>query len=108
MVVDAKGGLRLLSVAESGCLHFLREDHTLGGLRSSEAKHSPKLEVATRVSMIDDGFNHLVVAWLFGHLGPNSGFVHRPPTLRELPERAMPPVFVTRGAGWPACQCSMS
>ena len=68
MIRDKDGTLRLPSVAEREKLHLLKHNHTIATLKSSEAKHIPKLEYAERSRMVGDDFHHGVVAWVFAQL----------------------------------------
>ena len=111
MVLDAKGHLRLASVAEKEKLHLLKRNHTLAAMKSSEAKSNPRAEYAERASMIGDGFQHAAVAFVFGHLFAELGYLSRAPEIEEILQRRVWPLHVTRGADvvrLPAFQASMS
>ena len=98
MVTDQSGHPRLPSIDERVRLHCLREGHTLGALRSSEAKQNPKLDFNVRVSMIGDGYQHLVTTWLFGNLAAQLGYLTRAPSFEEIRDRRVYPLLVTRTA----------
>ena len=83
MVTGPSGQPRLPSIDERERLHCLQDGHTLGALRSSEAKQNTKLDFTVRVSMIGDGYQHLVTAWLFGNLAAQLGYLTRAPSFER-------------------------
>ena len=98
MIVGADGAVRLPSIAERERLHFLREGHTLGALRSSEAKSNPKLDFAVRASMLGDGYQHLAVAWIMGNLACQLGYLSQVPTIGAIRAKHVYPLHVSRQA----------
>ena len=98
MVLDSNGAYRLPSIGERERLHCMRDGQTLGALRSSEAKSNPKLDFTVRVSMIGDGYQHLVTSWLFGGLAAQLGYLSRAPTFEELRDKRVYPLLVQRSS----------
>ena len=98
MVTGLSGQPRLPSIDERERLHCLRDGHTLGALRSSEEQQNPKLDFTVRVSMIGDGYQHLVMACLFGNLAAQLGYLTWPPYLDDIRDTRVHPLLVSRTA----------
>ena len=98
MITGRDGQPRLPSVQEREKLHYMRRHHTLGGMRSSQAKSSPKEEFAVRCQMVGDGYHHVVVAWLLGQLFAHVGYLSSRPTMAQILSRRVREVHVSRTA----------
>ena len=94
MITGRDGLPRLPSVQEHKKLHYTRRHHTLGGLRSSQAK----VEFAVRCSMVGDGYHHVVIAWLVGQLFAHVGYLSSCPTMAQILGRRVQGVHVSRTA----------
>ena len=84
MVRDPQGRLRRPRARELELLHGYSLDYTLAAVKSSQAKADPQAEQDLRSSLIGNGFNCFVVAWLVSHLAAQLGYLQRPPTPAEV------------------------
>ena len=96
LVKEASGKLRLPSATEKERLHSCRRNHTLGVVQSSRAKSDPNLDYAERSSCVGDGFNHVIVAWLVGHLCLELGYMTSAPTMQQIIDRDTRHLLVVR------------
>ena len=96
LVQSSDGTLRLPSATEKERLHCCRRNHTLGVVTSSVAKSNPRRDYAERSSCVGDGFNHVIVAWLLGHLCVELGYMSAAPTMTEILSRNVRHLLVVR------------
>ena len=98
MVTGRDGCPRLPSMQEREKLHFMRRHHTLGGMKSSQAKSFPLVEFAVRCSMVGDGYHHIVVACLLAQLFAHIGYLSSCPSMDQVLRRVVRRLHVCRSA----------